>query len=101
MLKLIPSVKEKIVYDGSFKNNAVFYENLDCDSRVLKALELLPFDKNGAKLTVEISGDSGEGYELKIDENEISIKADGPAGAFYAVQTIRQLFKNDKIPLAC
>ena len=98
MLKLIPNVKAKMLCDGSFKNNAVFYENLDCDPRVVKALGHLPFDKNGAKLTVEITGDSGESYELRVGENEISIKSEGPAGAFYAVQTLRQLFKSGKVP---
>lgn len=98
MLKLIPSVKGITVYDGILKTNAVFYENLDCDERILKALKTLPFDKNGSKLNIEIKGDSGEGYSLKIRENEINIVADSPAGAFYAIQTIRQLFKNGKVP---
>lgn len=32
-----------------------------------------------------------EGYTLKVTPNDISITASGPAGAFYAVQTLRQL----------
>ena len=98
MLKIIPSVKEKKILNGFLNSNSVFYDDLNCDDRVLKALKLLPFDKNGAKLTVEISGDSGEAYEISVRENDIGIKAEGPAGAFYAVQTLRQLFKNGKIP---
>ena len=33
-----------------------------------------------------------EGYEIDVDRNGILVKAKTPAGAFYAVQTIRQLF---------
>jgi len=33
----------------------------------------------------------GEAYELQISPNRISIVADEPAGAFYGVQTLRQL----------
>ena len=64
-----------------------------------------------SKLTVE-NGDAGkdailfaldpsientEGYELKIDLYEISIKAKTGAGAFYAVQTIWQLMDGNTI----
>lgn len=48
-------------------------------------------------------GDSNlgdEGYELKIDERSITITANKPAGAFYGVQTLRQIIadKGDDAP---
>lgn len=36
-----------------------------------------------------------EGYELTVDQNSVIVRASGPAGLFYGVQTIRQL-----LPLA-
>ena len=98
MLNLIPTVKELDIKDGFLARNAVFCEQTDLDGRVLHALKKLPWDTSGARLNVEIDGQTGEAYELLICENDIYIKADGPAGAFYAVQTLCQIFKEEKIP---
>ena len=98
MLKLIPAVKELNIYDGFLSSHAIFCSQANLDERVLGALQKLPQDACGAKLTVEISGQTGDGYELFINNNDILIKADGPAGAFYAVQTLRQIFTQEKIP---
>jgi len=40
-----------------------------------------------------------EGYELQIDENQIRIIGQKPAGIFYGIQTLRQIIadKNDKV----
>jgi len=40
-------------------------------------------------------GSSGEGYTLIVSETRISITAQGPAGAFYGIQTLRQLLKEN------
>jgi len=98
MINLIPSVKQLEIKESFLTKNAIFYNNLNCDERVCNALEKLPFDKDGAKLSISISGTCGEDYELSINENDISIAASGPAGAFYAIQTLRQIFKNTQIP---
>ncbi len=37
------------------------------------------------------AGGSGEGYELSIAPEQVTLAGAGPAGAFYGVQTIRQL----------
>ncbi len=71
---------------------------MQCDERVLVALTRLPYDASGAELTINISGNGGEGYELTIDASQIAICADSAAGAFYAVQTLRQIFTHDQIP---
>lgn len=39
-----------------------------------------------------------EAYELKVSPDEIWIKASHPEGAFYAVQSLRQLLKDGKVP---
>ena len=98
MLKLIPGVKSLKTHDGTLNKHAVIYRDLNCDERVAAAIKKLPYDKNGAQLFVEIGKAGGEGYELFIKENSISIKAESSAGAFYAVQTLRQIFTHTEIP---
>lgn len=98
MLKLIPAVKKLEIFEGELNCHAVSYEKNGVDSRVLQVMAKLPFDLNGAKLSVSVGDESTESYEMWIDRDEIRIQADGPAGAFYAVQTLRQIFKHDQIP---
>lgn len=98
MIKLIPAVKHMETYSNFFTGQAICYEEKDLDSRLLSALRKLPYDENAAKLDICITGSDGEGYELRINEHDICIKAEGPAGAFYAVQTLRQIFKSPSIP---
>lgn len=98
MVKIIPAVKDLKIDKGFLKSKTIFFENLNCDKRIVAALSKLPFDKAGAKLSVFVNGNCGEGYELFIVEDEIKITAESDAGAFYAVQTLRQLFMEDKVP---
>lgn len=98
MIKLIPAVKHIEIYSNFFLGQGLCYEENSIDSRLLSALKKLPYNKAGAKLDICIAGHTGEGYELSINENDVRIKADGPAGAFYAVQTLRQIFKSSEIP---
>lgn len=98
MLNLIPKVKKLDIKNGFLKKNAVFYENINCDERVVLALSKLPFEKNGAELIITLVGGCGEGYEITIDEATVNITANTPIGAFYAVQTLRQIFKHKQIP---
>ncbi len=98
MLRLIPSVKTMELKDGFLENPVICYRNLQCDERVLAAIKKLPYDEKGAALGIDISENGGEGYELFIDKTHITIKADSSAGAFYAVQTLRQIFTHKEIP---
>lgn len=98
MLNIIPNVKIMEIKDGFMTKTAIYYNNLNCDERVLAALKMLPYNKLGAKLDICINENDGEGYELYINENDILINADGTAGAFYAIQTLRQIFTHKDIP---
>ncbi|SFS86326.1 Glycosyl hydrolase family 20, domain 2 [Zhouia amylolytica] len=52
-----------------------------------------------SKVTIKFISDEEvplEGYELNVEKNKITIKTSGDAGAFYALQTLRQLISNDK-----
>jgi len=97
-MNLIPNVKSLKIKQGYLATKAIFYDNLQCDSRVISALSDLPFNKTGVNLKINIKGKNGEGYELLIEENQIVITSDSVAGAFYAVQTLKQIFKEEKIP---
>ena len=98
MINIIPKVKELDIKAGFLKKPAIFYNHLDCDKRILKALEKLPYSEQGATLEISIAGETGEAYELSISEDSINIVADSAAGAFYAVQTVRQIFTHKEVP---
>lgn len=98
MFHLIPAVKHIETSDRRFSANGVCFHEAYPDSRISGALKKLPFDPQGASLKIEILGESGENYELRLEENAIEIKAGGPAGAFYAIQTLRQIFTHEEIP---
>ena len=98
MLNIIPNVKIMEIKNGFMTKTAIYYNDLNCDERVLAALKMIPYNKLGAKLDICINEKDGEGYELYINENDIVINADGAAGAFYAIQTLRQIFTHKEIP---
>jgi len=98
MVKLIPAVKHIETYNTLFTAKGICYNPDGMDSRLLSALRKLPYDKAGAALEICVENKAGEGYELFLNDDRIQIKADGPAGAFYAIQTLRQIFKSSEIP---
>lgn len=98
MLKLIPQPKKIKEGKGTLAAKAVCYAVDGLDARLVKALAALPFDKNGAPLTLKVGAGDGEGYALKVTEDAIAIDADSAAGAFYAIQTLKQLFMQAPIP---
>ena len=97
MLHIIPEVKKMEYLPGFFDKKGVFCADA-LDWRLATALEKLPYDRAGAKLEICLEGSSGEAYELWIDTDAVRIKADSAAGAFYAIQTLRQIFRHDRIP---
>lgn len=98
MIKLIPEVKKRSFKGGYLSKGTIYYEEGKYDYRIEKALTNLPFADNGIPVDIFLLGDEGEEYELWISEENIRIEASGNAGAFYAIQTLRQIFKNKEIP---
>ncbi len=96
-LHLIPQVKKLTATKGFFTKKSLCCSALPADERLVAALQKLPLSKGGAPLTFAI-GEGGEGYTLTVSKKAVSIEAEGAAGAFYAIQTLRQLFKADAIP---
>lgn len=98
MMNIIPSVKLLEQGNGFLEKRALCYNPETYDKRLAAALAKLPYDCGGAKLEISVTGDAGEAYELWINADSIRIEATGIAGAFYAIQTLRQIFKHDRIP---
>ena len=68
------------------------------DARIVKALEKLPLSKNGIPMSIECGSTMGEGYRLTMEESAILLEAEGPAGIFYGIQTLRQIYTHNVIP---
>ena len=98
MMKLIPAVKKMELTGGSLAKKAVCCDTHGMDSRLVKALSRLPQAQDGVKLDIALTGGDSEGYTLRVTENAISIAAESAAGAFYAIQTLRQLFTQEEVP---
>lgn len=99
MIKLIPSVKELEVKDGFLDSSVGFWHAFSGDERVQTALDALPYNKSGVKIELQVGNGEGEEYSLSVAKDLVTISAKSPAGAFYAVQTLRQLVCGGTIPL--
>lgn len=98
MVNIIPRVKLLEETNGFLKKTAVNCNQILLESRLTAAVAKLPNAEDGANLEIIVTGDSGEEYELWIETDSIRIEAPGPAGAFYGIQTLRQIFKHDRVP---
>lgn len=97
-LHLIPEVKKCDLFQGFLKNKSICPLGDVADSRLMGALGKLPQSQAGTPVSIKVTGTSGEGYSLFVREDAIEIQGDSPAGAFYAIQTLRQLMQQDKVP---
>lgn len=98
MLKLLPTPKKITEEENILSKKSVKYECIDLDYRVVNALKKLPCSADGIELKIEISDEASEAYTLKVTNEEILINAKSDAAAFYAVQTLRQIFENEVVP---
>ncbi len=98
MLHLIPQVKELRCTGGELCYNAVSCVYGALSPRLERAIGKLPYADGGAALTVTYENGEGEGYELTVNEKSISVSAKSEVGAFYAIQTLRQLLTHETVP---
>lgn len=104
MLKLIPPVKQLEIQNGVWAQTALSYEKESLDPRIALALsEWNPSEgADGVPLTIQVQKDNAdlgqEAYTIRVDASGIQIEAGGDAGAFYAVQTLRQIAASGEIP---
>ena len=96
-MHLIPQAKVFEKKEG-FLQNLTISLPLAADPRLVKALKKLPVAENGTAVDICITGTEGESYTLDIAPDRITICAPGTAGAFYAIQTLRQIFAQGDVP---
>lgn len=98
MKNLIPAVKSCNRLEGYLPKKAIVYPGGALDSRLVKALSKLPCDREGTPVEILITGGDAQSYTLRVECAAITITAESPAGAFYAIQTLRQLFTQSQVP---
>ncbi len=99
MLHLIPKVKKLETKEGYLLNKAIFCDTAGLDARLISALGALNTNEGGTPLKFSVGEDAqDESYALSVAEREIRITASGVRGAFYAIQTLRQLFTEERVP---
>ncbi len=119
-MKIIPTPREVIMGEGklALSNLAAIRIQLASDNRMTKIAskvrnEIMELTGTVIKLTVADGecncctnlylshGDEGEGYTLSIKEDGITVRGDGAAGAYYGMQTLRQIMHEygDTLPV--
>ena len=94
----------KILYDKGCKNEADFLKQiLQHEHRLSLAVNEKPKVKIKAEtiyLHIDPTASSlgKEGYALRVDPDHLIVTAASSAGAFYAIQTIRQIIQNNVVP---
>lgn len=108
-MNLIPKVKTLETRSGFLVKKAICFSEENLDSRLVMALKKLPCEPEGVMVEVcidtactedcePLQDKTSEGYELNICNEHICIRSSSIAGAFYAIQTLRQLFKQENVP---
>jgi len=98
MITLLPAVKELTVTPGTLTKKAITFDISSCTKRLAKALGKLPMASDGTPLTITYENTDGEGYSLVITSDLIAISAESEQAAFYAIQTLRQIFEQENVP---
>lgn len=96
-MHLLPKPKKIEIKEATLRSKKVSIKNLCGDPRIDKALAVFE-QGNDVILTVSALDEASEGYSLIINENEIKIEGKSVKGAFYGIQTLRQIFENDVVP---
>ena len=94
---LIPTPQKVEEKNELLKKCAVKLANEPSDARLVKAAGKLPVAEDGIPLYITYKDTKEEGYRLSVSNEEIRIEGDGVNGAFYAIQTLRQIFANEEI----
>lgn len=96
-MHLLPKPKKLEIKENALTSKKLNIKNLIDDARIDKALSVF---KSGTDviLTVSASNEASEGYKLTILPDEIKIEGKSVKGAFYGIQTLKQIFENDVVP---
>lgn len=116
MKNVIPTPRQAAEYEGCFeaKNLSVFVDSA-ADKRIVKAAQTLcrelealthsyvPISSSGQNkhAVVVTHGEGGESYKLTVEKDRITVCGSGAAGAFYGIQTLRQLICANGLFVPC
>jgi len=90
-MKLIPEVKEKIQGERIEIKGYTFILPNDCDDRIVCLSKKAP--QGDTKVTVNIGDGEGDAYTITFGDTVV-VDAKSVKGAFYAIQTLRQIATN-------
>ncbi len=94
---IIPTPQKVLEKAELIKKRAVKLMHAIADKRLEKAVKKLSSQEDGIPLYVTYKDTQEEGYRLNVSNEEIRIDGDGINGAFYGIQTLRQILENDEI----
>lgn len=97
---MIPSVKKYVKENGFADLSKVNWQNDLPKNIENEALSICEKSENAPCGIFEINCGDAESYTLEIDENGVKISAESESGAFYALQTLKQLIEENggKVP---
>ncbi len=91
-MKLIPEVKELIKGKKRKIDGCSFVFDGEIDKRIKNLCKKVPEGKT--EVTISVTNGKPDAYTMEFSDGRIKITAEGQSGAFYAVQTLRQIIKN-------
>lgn len=104
-MNIVPKPKKIIFFEGVFENvliKNVLLNEFD-DDRIFKELKkinacIIKSDEQTADLVLKTKDSLTEqGYEIEICQKQINIFAKTLVGAFYAIKTLIQIFKDEEV----
>lgn len=95
---LLPKPQNIELHSGFLAADSFIIKNFCKDPRIEKASKKLPLSDTGVELEIYDREETGEGYTLQITPSKVTITGQSPAGAFYGIQTLRQILENTRIP---
>lgn len=98
MITLIPEVKKIYISTGTLQTKAILEGTSTNSVRLNKALAKLPIATDGTPVTINFDNTDGEGYTLTVATDTITITAESEQAAFWAIQTLRQIFEAKTVP---
>ena len=99
-MHLIPTPKILRETKDIIYNKTIAFDYVGIEERLTKAIQKLPHSDDGLPLTIRVEGSEGESYTLDLTNAGVVITAPSTIGAFYGVQTLRQLLSNETV-FAC
>ncbi len=102
-MRIIPQPKTVQMQGGSVFLRPIQWRMADgVDARVRQAAHRIAASEDGGvPVTVQAGSSSSESYTLTIAQDGVTIRSEGAAGAFYALQTLKMLLDEGDGAVAC